>query len=410
MEKKKPFMGFLRYVAAVGLMGFAFLCGGTQANAATMKDMFDERYYADKYPDLKEEFGYEREALWQHFVQCGLSEGRSMNGFIDLVKYRDTYPDLNEEFGDDWDAYLNHYLTCGSKEGRRAGGGFDALDYEDLQIVYVGNSSNDRAEALEGSQLSGSVGLQVLPEDSYGAQWGLDHVDKPILRSREESLRRLSELGQENELMAEICRNSDRYSESMLMAVANNPEMAGFVSGYTGNSTQASAGFSEEELALEFPLFLQWDPRWGYVQYGDSCIGLAGCGPTCLSMALYYLTGDESITPDSVAAYSVANGHYVPGAGTAWKLLTELPSQYGVKVSEPGRSEQSLKYALDQGKIVICSMREGEFTARGHFIVIYGYDEEGFMINDPNCVARSMKRWAYGEFASQIKHVWTLGK
>ena len=251
---------------------------------------------------------------------------------------------------------------------------------------------------------------QAIAKGSYGAQWRLDEVDKPQLRSGEEIMRKLSELGEGNELIAQISRNSYLYSENMLGALANNPEMADFVNSYTGITTTASGGLSEEELALKFPLFLQWDPRWGYVQYGDnSCIGLAGCGPTSLSMALYYLTGDAGITPDSVAAYSMARGYYVSGAGTAWKLLTDLPGKYGVKVSEPERSEQVLKSALDQGKVIICSMRPGDFTAGGHFIVIYGYDEEGFMINDPNCVARSMKHWTYGEIAAQIKHVWVLG-
>lgn len=47
-------------------------------------------------------------------------------------------------------------------------------------------------------------------------------------------------------------------------------------------------------------------------------------------------------------------------------------------------------------------------TAR-HFIVIYGYDRDGLMVNDPNCVARSMMRWSYADIASQIKHIWVLG-
>lgn len=276
------------------------------------------------------------------------------------------------------------------------------LPQEDT-LIPVGDSQNIRQPVrYEG---------QVLPEDSYGAKLGLDEVDQPKVRNSEEVILRLYELGKDNELIAKICKNSSEYPAKMLEALANNPEMADFVSGYTGSRTKASGGLSEDELALEFPLFLQWDPRWGYVKYGDnSCIGLVGCGPTCLSMALYYLTEDESITPDSVAAYSMANGYYVSGAGTAWALLTDLPSKYGIGVSEPNRSEQTLKSALDQGKVVICSVGQGDFTAAGHFIVLYGYDKEGFMINDPNCVARSMKRWTYEEIASQIKHIWVLGE
>ena len=32
------------------------------------------------------------------------------------------------------------------------------------------------------------------------------------------------------------------------------------------------------------PLFIQWDKRWGYRDYGGNYIGAAGCGPTCVAM------------------------------------------------------------------------------------------------------------------------------
>lgn len=69
-----------------------------------------------------------------------------------------------------------------------------------------------------------------------------------------------------------------------------------------------------------------------------------------------------------------------------------------------------MKLALDRGEVIICSMRPGDFTAAGHFVVIYGYDEDGFMVNDPNCVARSRKRWSYEDIADQIKHILIMGK
>lgn len=405
MKKSKNAVGFLKLAAAVCLMGLCFLHGGMRVSAGIMEDIFEEHYYADRYPDLKALYGYDREALWKHFVDFGLGEGRVMNMFIDVVTYRNSNPDLDASFGDDWDAYVSHYLLSGAMEGRYAGSIINVLDYPDLYAVLL--KSLEENSRIENSQPEGFWD-QAIVKGSYATEWGLAEIDRPKLRSGAEIMHRLNELGETNELIAQICSNSFLYSENMLAALANNPEIAGFVSGYMGNVSQASGGFYEAELALKFPLFLQWDPRWGYVQYGDSCIGLAGCGPTCLSMALYYLTGNAGITPDSVAAYSVASGYYVPGAGTAWKLLTDLPAKYGVRVSEPDWSEQTFKSALDQGKIIICSMRPGDFTSGGHFIVLYGYDEEGFMINDPNCVARSRKQWTYGEIAAQIKHVWIL--
>lgn len=142
-RKQNRKKGIIRRFAAAALV-CCMLCGtGMQANAATLKDIFDEHYYADMYPDLKEAYGYNRDKLWQHFVEFGLSEGRNMNGLIDVVKYRETYGDLDAAFGDNWNAYLNHYLIFGAKEHRDTGTDFNALDYagryEDLQAAYGTN-------------------------------------------------------------------------------------------------------------------------------------------------------------------------------------------------------------------------------------------------------------------------------
>ncbi len=136
-----------RRTTAAGLAGIMLWWGGAQArvDAAALKDVFDEYYYADTYKDLKEAYGYNREALWNHYVQYGLAEGRSMSSLINVVKYRQQYADLSAVFGDNWDAYINHYLAVGAKEGRDGGAGneFDALDYAarygDLQAIYGDN-------------------------------------------------------------------------------------------------------------------------------------------------------------------------------------------------------------------------------------------------------------------------------
>lgn len=114
--------------------------GYTQAAGIGIETVFDEHYYADKYPDLKEAYGYDRAALLEHFMTFGLSEGREMNEMLDIVEYREKYPDLQEAFGDDWDAYVAHYLSYGAFEHRDNGTDFDPVDYlnrySDLQAVF----------------------------------------------------------------------------------------------------------------------------------------------------------------------------------------------------------------------------------------------------------------------------------
>lgn len=270
-------------------------------------------------------------------------------------------------------------------------------------------SGNDKNAREDESQETQSPDKE--PKEDYVTLCGLTQVDKPVKRSRSEALQRLKELAEDSELIEKICKNAEKYSDKMLEVLANNPEMADFVAGYPTAEAEPQGGFTDSEKEQEYPLFLQWDPRWGYVEYGDcSIVGLGGCGPTCLSMVMYYLSGNDMLTPDYIARYSMDNGYYVRGTGTAWALLEDFPALYGIDVEQMGKSEEQMKAALDQGKLLICSMSPGDFTTGGHFIVIYGYDRNGFWVNDPNCVARSRKSWTYEEISSQIKQIWTYGK
>lgn len=282
-----------------------------------------------------------------------------------------------------------------------------------VQILYVeaaeaGGETGQEARAGAATQKNNYTTVEPV-EVSYAELCGLEQVEKPKERTYRQVLEKLAELGEEDERIAEIRANYETYPEKLLEALANNPEMADFVLGYPQAERQATGGLTEREKEEDYPLFLQWDPRWGYVPYGDdSCIALAGCGPTCLSMVLYYLTGDESLTPDLIGEYSMENDYYMSGTGTLWALLEDTASLYGVAVSQPDQSEQEMKTALDQGSILICSMGPGDFTAGGHFVVVYGYDQDGFLINDPNCVARSRQSWPYDRISGQIKHLWVF--
>ncbi|MBD5543394.1 MAG: hypothetical protein HDR01_03895 [Lachnospiraceae bacterium] len=268
-----------------------------------------------------------------------------------------------------------------------------------------------RIEVLEYGRIETSVKTYPKEETDYVSSIAIMNVEKPVQRTRSETIQRLEELGKENPEIAAISRSSSQYPEAMLTALANNPEMADFVAGYLRDNKYAAGGLTELEKEQECPLLLQWDSRWGYELYGgDSCIGLAGCGPTCLSMILYYLTRDETLTPDRIAAYSMENDYYVSGTGTAWGLMEDFPEIYGIKATEPRMTERSIKAELDKGKVLICAMGQGDFTVSGHFIVIYGYGDSGFQINDPNCVARSRKEWTFEEIKDQVKKIWAYGK
>ncbi len=280
----------------------------------------------------------------------------------------------------------------------------------DVEPASFGDGTGQGAfTATAAGQAAAGSGFPVTGQD-YVNLCGLEYVDRPRERTMEQVLDRLDELAEDDTRIAEILENRYVYPDKLLESLANNPEMTDFVMGYEANVGRVDGTLTQDEMEQAFPLFLQWDPRWGYGDYGDgSNIGLAGCGPTCLSMALFYLTRDESLTPDRMAEYSMKNGYYISGTGTAWALLQDVPEKYGISVSQPKAEESMMRAALDSGSVIICSMGPGDFTAAGHFIVIYGYDKTGFLVNDPNCVARSRQTWSFSELKGQIKNIWVMG-
>ncbi len=84
--------------------------------------VFNAGYYAARYPDLAAVFGNDEAALFNHFVTCGMAEGRQGSAEFDVNFYCAAYPDLAAAFGSNLPAYYNHYVMAGKAEGRIGAG------------------------------------------------------------------------------------------------------------------------------------------------------------------------------------------------------------------------------------------------------------------------------------------------
>ena len=73
-------------------------------------------------------------------------------------------------------------------------------------------------------------------------------------------------------------------------------------------------------------------------------------------------------------------------------------------------SKTSVFHALESGMPIICSMRPGDFTTAGHFIVLTGIEEGKIKVNDPNSKKNSEKLWDYDTLEPQIKNLWAFQK
>ena len=222
----------------------------------------------------------------------------------------------------------------------------------------------------------------------------------------------LKEAGVEPEgRLDDLIKNEEKYPQRLLEALQHNGELLDFTLGYPDKlGTYAESITLEQDPDRGIPLFMQWDAQWGYARYGSGCIGLDGCGPTCLSMVLVGLTGDTSYNPKMVADYSMQNGYVSNESSTSWSLMSDGAEGLGLSVQEVPLSEDKMIEALAAGHPMICTVRPGDFTTTGHFIVVYKYADGAFFVNDPNSKKRSGQSWSYETLSPQIKAMWAYTK
>lgn len=127
--------------------------------ARTAKNSFDMKSYRNRYPDLRAAFGWNNtRAYYNHYMSNGIHEGRIATGCEYVVNpvhtflgtdfsvvynyefYNNNYEDLKEAFGGDDAALFNHYLYNGLHEGRQASPNFNLWtyigNYEDLRNAF----------------------------------------------------------------------------------------------------------------------------------------------------------------------------------------------------------------------------------------------------------------------------------
>ena len=250
------------------------------------------------------------------------------------------------------------------------------------------------------------AGFSVLPAAESGEREEMrterDERDEP----RSETA---SEEKTDAEKLAYIRKNAFLYPEALVELAEKNREAINFVYDYLANKDKKeTAELTDSELCGKLPHFLQWDERWGYERYAGGLLACTGCGPTCLSMAAVYLTGNADYTPSYIAEFAEREGYSVEGQGSAWTLMSEGCESFGIKAKELSLDEGRIRRALERGEPVVCVLGPGDFTENGHFIVLTGFTEGGFTVHDPNSIENSQKTWPYEKLKNQIKNIWSF--
>lgn len=230
-----------------------------------------------------------------------------------------------------------------------------------------------------------------------------------------ETVDKLVQGAEANDDLAWIAANPDKLAVDgievqckLLKLAADEPEAVSFVREFAESYPEDAAHTSDEAHAAEaqhenkVPRLYQWDKRWGYTVYSSTSFGLTGCCPTSFAMVYQGLTGKDDLSPYDMGVMAEQDGYMSQYNGTDASFLVFDAPAVGLTCQELALYADSLRWALDEGAVVICNVGPGDFTTDGHFFVITGLAEDGtLIINDPYSAERSEKTWDIDQVISQ---------
>lgn len=243
---------------------------------------------------------------------------------------------------------------------------------------------------------------------------GRNYIPEEVKNSQDPVTQKLMELSHDSHKIEEILRNIELYPKSLLELASKKEEALDFVYEYPIKKDlykDKKISIKSDYKSGDYPLFIQWDERWGYHQYGNNYIAINGCGPTALAMVVVGLTGDRGVNPKVVADFAYENGYYVDGVGSSWELMTSGATNFGITGEELPLSEESILSTLRNGYPIIATMGPGDFTTSGHFILLTGVTDDGkIIVNDSDSKIKSEKTWDIDIFMNQTNNLWKFNK
>ena len=278
----------------------------------------------------------------------------------------------------------------------------------DIEPISIKRTNDYHGKDINSNILSASLIRKLIKENKDIKEDKSNEETKEVDYDSLDTLGKLEYLSTKDKRINKIIDNYDKYPEILLEMLTRNSDMTSYMLDYPekkGNVYKDNIGKVQKG---KFPLLLQYDKNWGYGIYGDNVLAINGCGPTVLSMVVAGLTGKNDITPYTIAEYSSDHGYYQSEWGTSWSLMTEGIRNFGVVGTNIELSQENIFSELEKGHPIVCSMRPGDFTTIGHFILLTGIKDGKITVNDPNSKERSNKLWDYETLEYQIKSLWSF--
>lgn len=221
--------------------------------------------------------------------------------------------------------------------------------------------------------------------------------------------------------MAQIAQNADQYDDERLLQLAlNEPEAVSFVANYLTADKSASS-YTDTVTQGQVPQLYDWDTRWGYVSYGDGCIGVTGSAPTTIAMAYMGLTGKSDITPATIAqGVSMGSGSSTASSSTnsnssstnanrtsststtsssasdSADSVIQLMSQVGLEATQYDSSSETLVACLSSTSVAAVYVSDDglQDNRDAHWALVVGMNQDGTLnVFDPTSSLVSTRTW-----------------
>lgn len=153
------------------------IVNSSKVEATTVNNIvFNSKFYAEQNIDLMNAFGYNEQALLNHFTNYGMAEGRQASMLFDVNFYKGMYFDLQQAYGGNNQAYYNHFTNWGINEGRIGSIIFDVNYYKntyaDLKQAYGENNQAYYIHFINYGMSEGRTGSMFLDVNFYKSKYG----------------------------------------------------------------------------------------------------------------------------------------------------------------------------------------------------------------------------------------------
>lgn len=347
---------------------------------------FNACFYANRYSDLKSVYGYDAAALYQHFLNWGIKEGRCASPVFDAAYYLEANPDLKSAFGNDYVEAYRHWLQYGYLEERESSHYYNSAYYRQCYADLAGLNNYELMHhylnyAAQEERIANTYGLLLdggLMKAYYPAYAGTSASIVTALESLgiDSGKSNLTKIASANgiENYSGTLNQKKRLLDLLKQGLLVDPK-----------ATEDSVQF-EKGLSLDVVDMKQYDLAWKNINLGESSkkIGSKGCTVTCLAMTESYRTG-KRITPKDMVEQKLVN--FKNSGDLIW------PKNYSVYSGKDYLAK--IVELLSEGKpVMICSKNDYTDKRKAqHWVVVTGYNGEGlsaenFTINDPGSPTR----------------------